>query len=61
MITAPTIPTAYHKRNEKKNSKFNFCIFVAPILFTDNERANNKSLFESENNHMIKNQHKTLT
>ena len=39
MITAPTIPTAYHKRNEKKNSKFNFCIFVAPNSVTDNEES----------------------
>lgn len=61
MITAPTIPTAYHKRNEKKIVDLIFVFLLPQILFTDNERANNKSLFESEDNHMIKNQHKTLT
>ena len=49
MITAPTIPTAYHKRNEFRKIVNLIFVFLLPlILFTDNERANNKSLFESE-------------
>ena len=52
-------PTTKETKRKIKNLIF---VFLLPlILFTDNERANNKSLFESENNHMIKNQHKTLT
>ena len=53
-------PQPTTKETKRKIVNLIFVFLLPLILFTDNERASNKSLFESENNHMIKNQHKTL-